>query len=422
MQFHHIGQDDVAPICRLFRDELLREPDSAAVARLVEYPGAVAYGPDGDIAGFCYCQPFAPDVLEVTNLLVLSGYRSQGVGAELLNRVAEYAALSGYRGLIVANSDLYSQPRGGFRSAVPFYLRHGFSVVNGTGRTTILYKGLVGTREADEKQRLESAVRDGLSQLSHYAFSLRVGDHDIGHDDQRVFSGASMIKTFIAGVVSDAVNAGAAAWDMPVTVAEKHIADGDGVLKSMTLPVTMSLEGAVLSMLAMSDNTATNAVVDAFGGTAAVNDELERVGYTASRLRAWVGGHDRDARSDQWVPNSVLPTQDGLSMVTAREHNDCVAALSANPRMKILLCAQADRRSLARHLKPGVMFAHKTGTAEGLRHDGGVLYLPNGETLSVTILTDGDERDERVDDPACVAMGRAMRNLVEELGHTQLLA
>ena len=72
--------------------------------------------------------------------------------------------------------------------------------------------------------------------------------------------------------------------------------------------------------------------------------------------------------------------------------------------------------SLARHLRDETPFAHKTGSVGGVRHDGGVLLPGTPSALAVHCFTDGPERDESPDDPACVAMGRAMARTLELVG------
>ena len=56
-----------------------------------------------------------------------------------------------------------------------------------------------------------------------------------------------------------------------------------------------------------------------------------------------------------------------------------------------------------------------------MRHDGGVLLPGTPDALAVHCFTDGPERDELVDDPASVGMGRAMARTLELLGLGHLL-
>ena len=78
-------------------------------------------------------------------------------------------------------------------------------------------------------------------------------------------------------------------------------------------------------------------------------------------------------------------------------------------------------RLLARPLVDETPFAHKTGSVGGVRHDGGVLLPGTPDALAVHCFTDGDERDELVDDVATTAMGRAMVRTLTLLGLDHLV-
>ena len=198
------------------------------------------------------------------------------------------------------------------------------------------------------------------------------------HDAERMYRSASMIKTFLLAMVLD--EGGADAKD--VEVSER--AEGDGVLKLLDLPVQRPMKELLSLMIAISDNTATRAVLHAVGGAGNVNAWLARNGY-ATR---WHG-------APPW----------GLGATSAAEHERVVREMP--PLGLEMLRRQQDRRALARDLDEAVPFAHKTGTIDRVRHDGGVVLGP--APLYVHAFTDGGPTREWVDHPACVAMGRAMK-------------
>jgi beta-lactamase class A len=237
------------------------------------------------------------------------------------------------------------------------------------------------------------------------------------------YSGASTIKTFLLELVSSSVASGGLAWDAPVTVTEEHVAAGDGVLATWPLPETLSLHAICQLMTALSDNTATNVVVDTLGGIVVVNDVLAGAGL-ASRMRRWVTGRHSDPRCDEWDASPELPSRAGLSVVVPVEHADAVDRMVHDPAHAVaraMLEQQWHRDSLARPLRDETPFAHKTGSVGGVRHDGGVLLPGTPDALAVHVFTDGPDRDELVDDVACVAMGRAMAGTLRVLGLESLL-
>lgn len=262
-----------------------------------------------------------------------------------------------------------------------------------------------------------------LAEVPHWSLVLSGCGVEVETTADVAYSGASTIKTFLLEQASLAVASGRLSWEGPVSVTPEHVAAGDGVLAHWPLPVVLPLQAVAQLMTALSDNTATNAVVDVLGGLEVVNDALAEAGL-ASRMRRWVTGRHSDPRCEEWDSFEHLPSRAGLSVVVPREHAFAVSRLVAEPRHAVarsMLEQQWHRDSLARHLRDETPFAHKTGSVGGVRHDGGVLLPGTSDELSVHCFTDGPERDESPDDVACVAMGRAMARTLVLLGLGELV-
>jgi beta-lactamase class A len=257
------------------------------------------------------------------------------------------------------------------------------------------------------------------------AWSLVLRGRGVDHDvrGELGYSGASTIKTFLLEQTSLAVAEGRLGWDTVIEARPEHVAVGDGVLATWPLPLRLPLHVVAQLMTALSDNTATNVVVDLLGGLEVVNDALA-AGGQASRMRRWVTGRHSDPRCDSWDATAELPSRAGLSVVVPLEHAASIDRMVADARYGVargMLEQQWHNDSLARHLRDETPFAHKTGSVGGVRHDGGVLLPGTPDALAVHVFTDGPERDETVDDPACVAIGRALAGTLEALGLGDLL-
>ena len=263
-----------------------------------------------------------------------------------------------------------------------------------------------------------------LAAVPAWSLVLRGRGVDVDVRGDLAYSGASTIKTFLLEQASHAVEAGSLSWDSAVSVTPEHVAVGDGVLATWPLPVTLPLHAVAQLMTALSDNTATNAVVDTLGGLEVVNDALAAAECT-SRMRRWVTGRYADPRCDAWDSSPSLPSRAGLSVVVPREHAAAIDRMVTEPRhalARAMLEQQWHRDSLARRLVDETPFAHKTGSVGGVRHDGGVLLPGTSEALTVHCFTDGPERDELVDDVAAVGMGQAMARTLDLLSLGHLIA
>jgi beta-lactamase class A len=225
------------------------------------------------------------------------------------------------------------------------------------------------------------------------------GDVLTEHEPERPFSGASMIKTPLAALLVADLAAGRRAWTDQVPVSEVMRAPGDGLLCGLALPRTVALDELLTLMIAVSDNTATNAVIECLGGLEAANARMREAGWSA-RVNRWIG-----AVSDE-----------PLSRLSLADHQAALASvLAAGTGFERAFLVQQDRRALARPLRLEMPFAHKTGTIDRVRHDAGALLLDSG-TLWIGCFTDGGPVEEHVDHPSCLAMAAAARDTLAALG------
>ncbi|MFL6161799.1 MAG: GNAT family N-acetyltransferase [Jatrophihabitantaceae bacterium] len=275
--------------------------------------------------------------------------------------------------------------------------------------------------EAARALDVENLWRCELHGVQNFSVIVRLaGQEIVSLSPGRRFSGASMIKTLIAVVLVRSIATGTLRWESVCEVTATMRAPGDGVLAGFELPVELSAADACFLMLAISDNTATNALIELLGGLSVVNDSLAALGLH-SRVRRWVGGGEQDPRGVDWTADSEHVNAAGLSLVIPAEHDWAIRSLLHDyglhsVRVSAMLRGQQDRRSLARYLEAEAEFAHKTGTVDGVRHDGGLLFGADGGQLEVTVFSDGPPRSENVDDTACSAMARGFARTLERLG------
>ena len=269
--------------------------------------------------------------------------------------------------------------------------------------------------------RIDAAWAGALDErVPRAAWLVIDGDEVVAaREPERWFSSASMIKTFLLAAVLDEIERGRRTLEEPVEVTAAHLADGDGVLRHFELPVSLPIADVLRLMVALSDNTATNAALDLIG-LEALNERLAGWGF-GSRMRSYVSQRERRwPGADAVGQGHEFISPPGLGMTSPAEHTRLVLALHRGellPRLGTTAIAmlelQADRAGLARHL-PGARFAHKTGSIDGVRHDGGLLRA-GGREIAVACFTDGGPHAEWVDHPALVGMGHAMAATVELL-------
>ena len=176
---------------------------------------------------------------------------------------------------------------------------------------------------------------------------------------------------------------------------------GSGILTAhFSDGAAFPLRDAVRLMIAFSDNTATNMVLDQIG-LPATNARMEELGLKNTKVNAKVFKGSTTsidkARTDKY----------GLGSTTAKE---MVQLLELIERGKVVspeackemlghLRACDDKEKMTRLLPPGTAVAHKTGSVTAAKTDAGIIYTQSGP-VALCVLTDANDDTRWVADNA----------------------
>ena len=187
-----------------------------------------------------------------------------------------------------------------------------------------LVTGARGVSGQDDGGDLDLRVRaalDGFAgQASLYAKNLDRGTSYGRGADDRVRS-ASTIKLAILVAAHAEVAAGRARWDDPLVLTEAKKAPGAGVLPELEGGLRLTLRDATNLMIVVSDNTATNLVLDHLSADT-VNAHLAALGFAETRCLKKIGGGG-PSRASQLGPNEGF----GIGVTTPHEMVDLVERL-----------------------------------------------------------------------------------------------
>ncbi len=193
-----------------------------------------------------------------------------------------------------------------------------------------------------------------------------------------------------------------------VTVTEVMKSPGSGVLKELTSSPSLSLADLAMLMIIISDNTATDILVDRVE-TAAINRHLALWGFIVTRVPMTCRQLLFDLAgkpAGPFTPEMRLEVQEILktrersftgraysdtnnNVTTPREMIALLGLLVTEGRLSPEVRAQAlhfmrrqqIRDRLPFHLPQGTDLAHKTGSIAGVRNDAGILFVPRGPVL-----------------------------------------
>jgi beta-lactamase class A len=181
--------------------------------------------------------------------------------------------------------------------------------------------------------------------------------------------------------------------DSFITLRKEDKVGGSGVLNyHFSDGSTFKLRDAVRLMIAFSDNTATNLVLDAIGigATAAT---MEKMGYPNTKIHSKVFHRETSVfpeRSKQYGLGSTTP--DEMIRLCEAVYRKQVLSSPACEEMLDHLRACEDRDKLPRPLPDGVKVAFKTGSLADTRTAAGIIEWPGGPVAYCVMSYDNQDK------------------------------
>lgn len=266
----------------------------------------------------------------------------------------------------------------------------------------------------DRRVRAEAAGFKGNVYL--YAKNLDTGAaYDFGGDEP--VRTASTIKVAVMVEAFARVAEGKAKWSDELVLTKAARYAGSGVLNELTDGLRLTLRDAVTLMMELSDNTATNMVLD-YLSTDAVNARMDSLGFKQTRIMRRVGGGGV-SQEGQVEANKRF----GLGRTTPRElatlleriERGEVVSPAASKEMIDLLKREQGTNGVWRNLWR-VPKATKSGALDALRSNVGLIYHPRGRIVLAVTCDDMPEPDWTPDNPAYLLMSRLSELMIDGLG------
>ncbi len=201
-----------------------------------------------------------------------------------------------------------------------------------------------------------------------------------------LFPAASLAKLPILVEVARQVSLGMLSWDMPCVVPEQARVSSDGVLADLSATFRPTLHDLAHMMIAISDNTASNVLLDLVG-MEAVNTTMQQLGLSSTRLeRHFIDDAARKAGRENWT------TAGDMALLFSYF---CTELLPEREQILAMLLHQNDRTLLPAYWSEAVPFAHKTGGLPGVLHDVGILYpTQSAGTALILVVMTAEQTDE----------------------------
>ncbi len=244
------------------------------------------------------------------------------------------------------------------------------------------------TRKSSENsldREIKQAIKGVQGNIWIYAKNLDNGRTYELRADERVRT-ASTIKLAIMVEVFAQVAEGKLQWNEKFVL--KNKVGGSGVLGEFTEGTELDLRTLVNLMIVVSDNTATNMILDRIG-TDAVNDRMAKLGFRYIRALRKVGGG-----GEAKIMNEDNNRLFGIGVSTMREMGLLIEKIEkgeiisqqACSEMIAILRRQQYIDGIGRGLLDTTPIASKSGALDRLRSDVGIIYTRRGRiVMAITV-------------------------------------
>ena len=280
------------------------------------------------------------------------------------------------------------------------------------------------TLASDLDQQIKSKISGFQGKVTLYAKNLDTGAvyNLSGEEPVRT---ASTIKLPIMIETFDEVAGGKLKWTDPMADSADEKVSGSGIMQDLMDGDVLPLHDLVVLMITLSDNTATNLILNRIGGNA-VNARMEALGLKQTRVMRKILGDGKNLKptpsgitdegakpeNKKWGIGRSCPQE--MVLLLEKLYRGELVGKQASSDMLDILKKQRDHGGIARDIKDAVV-ANKSGALDALRSDVGIVYTAHGP-VAMAITVDGmPEPNWTEDNP-----GELMISAISELLINQL--
>ncbi len=221
----------------------------------------------------------------------------------------------------------------------------------------------------------------GFSEIeSRYEGNLHIFAEELNsgkqwlHREDKLVATASTIKFPILIYACMQVHKQKLEWESPIKLLEQDKVGGMGVLRHFMTPRQLTLHDACYLMTTVSDNTATNLVIDLLGKDA-INDFIAEMGLSHTRLNRKAFSPDNE---ESKVYGLGVSSAKDMATLLREVYRPSVLPPEVANKVQYFLALQQDLVGIARVLPHGWLYGGKTGRVMDVRGDVGYVKSTDG--------------------------------------------
>jgi beta-lactamase class A len=238
-------------------------------------------------------------------------------------------------------------------------------------KTKVLWQKLQASIEQVD-QHLDGVMGVAIEDIA-------TGDHYFLHEDE-VFAQASSIKITVLANLYLQVQQGKLKLTDLYTVQSSDLVPDSDIMNGLTPGVTrVTLRDLATMMVAVSDNAATNVLIDRVG-MQNVNGMLDSLGLTHMRLRRKM----MDLEAAKQGHENISTPREMMTLLDAIYHGKLLNKEQTEDFFKLLSTNKSS--FIPRDLPPDLKVANKPGELEAVRNDSGIVFV-EGRPYVICVMT-----------------------------------
>ncbi|HVS80715.1 MAG TPA: serine hydrolase [Pyrinomonadaceae bacterium] len=263
--------------------------------------------------------------------------------------------------------------------------------------------------------RVRSEITPFKGKVFLFAKNLDTGETYAFNGDERVRT-ASTIKVAVMIEAFGRVAEGHAKWTDELVLTKAARYGGSGVLPELADGLRLTLRDCVNLMMLISDNTATNLVLD-YLTTDAVNARMNSLGFKSTRImrRVGSGGESKEGKepdNKRFGLGATTP-HEMVEILGKLDRGEIINAATSKEMLDLMKREQA-HYAIGRTIAD-VPMASKYGALDHLRSCVALVYSKRGKIAMAITVDDMPEVSWSVDNPGYLLMSRLSLILIDGL-------
>ena len=270
--------------------------------------------------------------------------------------------------------------------------------------------------------RIQAAIQSFPGSVSLFAKNLDTGKSYELRADAPVPT-ASTIKLPIMVELFAEAEEGKLDWNQKLELTDQDKVSGSGVLTELSGGDLLPIRDLMHLMIVVSDNTATNLILDRIGGNA-VNQRMAQLGLKQTAVMRKImqtkpedfTDEGRKPGNDRWGTGRSCPRD--MVVLLEKLYRGQLVSKPASEEMITVLKRQRDLQGVGRDMRDTVI-ASKSGALDHLRSEVAIVYSQHGAVAMGITVSNIPVVDYGVDNPGNLLISNLSQILVEELASTK---